>query len=296
MLCLSRNLDKNPLIIETTWHYTVREAVIMEKPSSEKLFISALLFSAVAGTLLVGLVSANPISGPPDMYTEPPTVTIHSTAVNGDNVTINFKAKVGKSTTAEHTQLNRIYYTTDWNQSATYVYECLWLFDSQEGAEFSYILNVTDIPEGNHTITVHAEEYGYYESGVGFHITGFSNVNFTVDTVPPNVLVLSIENKIYDAPDLPLNFTVSEPTSKMSYVLDGQDDVTVDGNTTLTGLTEGEHTITVYVWDAAGNVGASETLTFTVESFPAVPVAVASLGSIAVVGVGLLVYFKKRKH
>ena len=47
---------------------------------------------------------------------------------------------------------------------------------------------------------------------------------------------------------------------------------------------------------SAGNVGSSETVYFTVdvpESFPVVPViAVVAV----VVGVGLLVYFKKRKN
>jgi hypothetical protein len=55
--------------------------------------------------------------------------------------------------------------------------------------------------------------------------------------------------------------------------------------------------VTVYVWDAAGNVGSSETIVFTVaelEHFPAAPVAAASAATVAVVGAGLLVYFKKR--
>jgi hypothetical protein len=85
----------------------------------------------------------------------------------------------------------------------------------------------------------------------------------------------------YDVVDVPLNFTVSESASKLSYVLDGQDDVPIEGNTTLTGLSAGVHNVTVYAWDAAGNVGASETITFTVETFPSAPV-VASVVSVAV--------------
>ena len=73
--------------------------------------------------------------------------------------------------------------------------------------------------------------------------------------------------------------------------------MTVAGNVTLTGLTIGKHNVTVYAWDTAGNVGASETIIFTIaEPFPAVPVAAASAASVAVLSVGLLVYFKKRKH
>jgi hypothetical protein len=77
--------------------------------------------------------------------------------------------------------------------------------------------------------------------------------------------------------------------------------VTVAGNATLTSLSFGVNNVTVYAWDVAGNVGASETITFNIaepepESFPAAPFAVASAPSITVVSVALLVYFKKRKH
>jgi hypothetical protein len=90
----------------------------------------------------------------------------------------------------------------------------------------------------------------------------------------------------------------------MSYCLDGAN-VTVAGNTTIAELSYGAHNLTVYAVDVAGNVGASETVYFTIaefepepepELFPAVPVAAASVASIAVVGVVLLVYFKKRKY
>jgi hypothetical protein len=75
--------------------------------------------------------------------------------------------------------------------------------------------------------------------------------------------------------------------------------MTVAGNTTLADLSMGEHNVTVYAWDTAGNMGASETVTFTVAvpaPFPTVPVAAASVAVVAAVIAGLLVYFKKRKH
>jgi hypothetical protein len=67
---------------------------------------------------------------------------------------------------------------------------------------------------------------------------------------------------------------------------------------TLPQLSNGAHNVTVYAADEAGNMGASEAVTFTVavpEPFPTVPVAVASVAAVAVASVGLLVYFKKRK-
>jgi hypothetical protein len=82
--------------------------------------------------------------------------------------------------------------------------------------------------------------------------------------------------------------------------LDGQENVTVAGNTTLANLPYGEHNVTVYATDNVGNI-ASETITFTIaepepEPFPTTLVATGAVATIAVVGVGLLVYFKKRKR
>ena len=117
------------------------------------------------------------------------------------------------------------------------------------------------------------------------------------DTVPPLVSVLSPENKICNESSVPLIFSIIEPASSMSYSLDGRDNVTVTGNSTISDLTNGLHNVTVYVKDMCGNVGASETVSFTVEvPFPVAPVTATSVAIVAVVGVGLLVYFKKRKH
>jgi hypothetical protein len=116
--------------------------------------------------------------------------------------------------------------------------------------------------------------------------------------VPPEIKVLSPVNQLYNESSVSLNFTVNKPTSWMGYSLDGQENVTVMSNTTLAGLSAGLHNVTVYAKDEFGNTGTSETIIFNVaeEPFPAAPVAAASVATIAVVGVGLLVYFKKRKH
>jgi hypothetical protein len=274
----------------------------MRKAFSATTFILVFLLTAVAGTQLVSLADANGIFVSPDSVTEPPTITILKTVVNGNNVTINVKANIGKSATAspKWTMIETVSYVLDSNPKGTYVYRYYNpnenKFDIERRIEISCALNLTAIPDGNHTITICADEMGFYESMGTFHITGFSSVNFTVDTLPPKVTVLPVENIAYDSPDTALNFTVSEPASKIAYSLDGQDNVTVDGNTTLTGLAAGAHNVTVYVWDAAGNVGASETITFRVEPFPVVPVAAAFVASVAVVSMALLVYLKKRRH
>jgi hypothetical protein len=131
-----------------------------------------------------------------------------------------------------------------------------------------------------------------------FDIGGSFSVGFTVDTTPPSVSVSSLENNTEYASDVALNFTVNEAVTQITYSLDGQENVTINGNTTLPQLSYGAHNVTVYTTDAAGNTGTSETITFTVakpELFPTVLVAIA-VATIVVVGAGLLIYFKKRKR
>ncbi len=88
-----------------------------------------------------------------------------------------------------------------------------------------------------------------------------------VDVKPPVIPIISPENKTYNVPDVPLTFTVSKPVLWIAYSLDGQANVTIAGNITLTGLSVVSHRITVYAEDVDGNIGASETIYFTVETF-----------------------------
>jgi hypothetical protein len=117
------------------------------------------------------------------------------------------------------------------------------------------------------------------------------------DTVPPRISIISPENKVYNDTSVPLTFLIYEASSLMSYSLDGQDNVTITGNTTLSGLPNGSHNLTVYVTDRSGNTGVSETIYFSVEvPFPTEIVAATSGAIVAVISISLLVYFKKRKH
>jgi N-acetylneuraminic acid mutarotase len=119
------------------------------------------------------------------------------------------------------------------------------------------------------------------------------------DTTAPEVTVLSPANRTYSIVDVPLTFTVSEQVSWLRYSLDGRNATEVSGNVTLAGLDYGVHKLTVYATDAAGNTGVSGTVFFTIaepEPFPTTLVAAASVVSATIIGVGILVYFKKRKH
>jgi len=116
-------------------------------------------------------------------------------------------------------------------------------------------------------------------------------------TVPPVIDVVSPGSQSYNESSVSLVFTVNKPVNWTGYSLDGQDNVTITGNTTIAGLSNGLHNVTVYAEDSRGNMGASETVSFSVEvPFPTTLAATAFAVSAAVIGIGLLVYFKKRKH
>ena len=120
---------------------------------------------------------------------------------------------------------------------------------------------------------------------------------FYAPKILPKVSVLSPENQQFNESSIPLFFTVDKQASWVGYSLDGQETVTVTGNTTISELTNGSHNVTVYAEDTFGNKAASETITFTVEvgSFPTALVLIASATTIAIIGIAVLVFFKKRR-
>jgi hypothetical protein len=167
---------------------------------------------------------------------------------------------------------------------------------------FNYSMKLTDLKEGEHSLKVYAEATGWF---IEWHdlwereasITASSDtLYFTVEKNVPAVIVAPIENS--STPDVPLNFNVNCTASRIVYSLDGQENQSIAGNTSLTGLSNGLHNVTVYAWNLDGNVGASETTYFYVqvpEPFPTVVVAAVSAGSVAVFCVGALFYLRKRK-
>jgi hypothetical protein len=125
-----------------------------------------------------------------------------------------------------------------------------------------------------------------------------STVNFTVDTTPPKVNILSLQNKIYNSSSIPLVFTVNETTSQITYIIDGKVS-SINGNTTLTGLQDGDHKLTIYATDESGNYKVSQTIDFNVKvplspelAYPIVPPMVIVL----IAEIGLLIYFRRRNQ
>jgi N-acetylneuraminic acid mutarotase len=157
--------------------------------------------------------------------------------------------------------------------------------DGEENVTVTGNFTLTDLSSGLHHVMVYANDTA---GNMGVSET----IKFTIALV---IHVLSPERRTYDTSNIPLNFTVNSASAQITYCLNGEKNSSVSGNTTLTGLANGEYALTVYAKDEAGNVGASETILFTVDvPFPTTLV-IASIASVAIAVVGLLFYFKKRK-
>jgi hypothetical protein len=205
------------------------------------------------------------------------------------------------------TILYYVIYRSDWQENETYLYLNKGYANSVEsqipGPQHQYFQdsqNLTDIPDRNHSIIITAVAGGWYPADdMGFYrfmINGSSSVSFVTDSLPPNISVLTVENKTYASSVIALNFSVSEQSSQLMYSLDGNANITIAGNTTLSGLQNGEHNITIFAQDKSGHIGASETIYFSVEvPFPTTLV-VAPIITLSVAGIALFVYFKKRKR
>jgi parallel beta-helix repeat protein len=118
-------------------------------------------------------------------------------------------------------------------------------------------------------------------------------------TTPPQITLLSPVNQVYNESSVDLVFTTDEAVNWTGYSLDGKQNVTITGNSTITGIPNGSHNLIVYANDTYGNMGSSQTITFTVakpEPFPTATVAAGSGAAAVVVVAGLLVFFKKRKR
>jgi len=281
---------------------------VEKKTLSAVVFISALLFSAVVGTQLTNLAAADPLIE--ERYESPPIVSIHSPA-NGahiNSVLLNFT--VTKSGDWLSTPISFSYAGGLSQKLVSVSFYIDGKFygsvapNSNLSSPFNYSLYLANLTDGSHTLVVRADSTGVVRSWISSTVYSvpidsvFATVHFTLDSTPPNVSFLCAE-KAYTTSEFPLNFTVNEAVCKITYVLDGQENVTVAGNTTLANLPYGEHNVTVYATDNVGNIG-SETIIFTIaepeaEPFPTT-LAAASTIAVAVVGVGLLVYFKKRKR
>lgn len=133
--------------------------------------------------------------------------------------------------------------------------------DSQANVTVNENTTLTGLSDGTHSLKIYARNIDdLYQRNIG----SSSLIHFTIDTIPPTIIIIAPTNKTYDTTDIQLTFTISENTSWIGYSLDGQANVTVTGNATLAKLSAGAHNIRVYAKDAVGNMGSSIPTNFSI--------------------------------
>jgi hypothetical protein len=283
----------------------------MKRKALALTLILAMLFSVIIGEHFAKLGMANPWYE--DRWTEPPVISIESPTneTYSGSVMLNFtvsKPEKWKSNPTTYLGTPTLYGDTQQFNSVKIeldgkTYRSIEVH-SNLSSPFRYSEDLSNLRDGEHNLRIYAYGTGVVEGcewnpNTSVEISSESDLMyFVLDTTSPVISVLSVENKTYYSSDIILDFTVNEPVTQVSYNLDGLYNVTVVGNTTLSGLPFGLHNVTIYAWDKAENVGASEAVYFTVaeaevEPFPTTLVAAASV-VVAVVGLGLLVYLRKR--
>ncbi len=150
------------------------------------------------------------------------------------------------------------------------------------GSDIAYKYSVSGVPT---LVTVDTEGKVRYKH-IG--VTEKSKLISEIDSF--FITVLSPENKRrYTTTSVPLNFTTSKATSWMCYSLDGGKNVTISGNTNLTNLTDGTHSVAVYFKEASANTIYSNKVDFSIETTPQPWISFELIAIIGVVVVSLLV-------
>jgi len=176
------------------------------------------------------------------------------------------------------------------------------VYSSPPSRVMDFSLNLTGLSDGVHSIRVSAEAECLYCEGhawlSNFVIGNSSEVTFIVDTGPPIITLVSPISKEYNTTDVSLCYLVSEP-SEVTYSLDGLANVTLLGNITLSDLTVGEHSLTVFALDVAGNV-AFDSIEFSVAESEShvfsLPLIIAISCVLLVIGCFSVVFFLRRKR
>jgi hypothetical protein len=283
----------------------------VKKQRHTAALLSVLLLSALAGALLINLAAAavNPFG----RVIPPPAVTIQlpeNKIYTENSVSVAFTIE-GSEKFAEVMRAPDYYsYILD-GESASF-----WPSQVSSSGSSTYLCKATlsGLPEGIHQLSVVVSLTYVWDNPIirNYYATlssGSDTAVFTVNAAAPRVSVLSPQqSKTYNTVTLPLDFTVSEPANWFRYSLDGEEPVTVTGNTTIFGLSDGTHSIIVNAEDTAGSTGASMPVTFKVETqkadkptetqkapLPILWTATAAIASATIITFGLLAYLALRK-
>ena len=219
---------------------------------------------SLGGIGLLSLVNANPYA-PFSNYSTPPPIadnpiitispSINNTIV-GNNATLIFSVTWGL------TDIRDVW----CNLYGSLVYSSASApnFPTDPGSAFSCSLPLQGLSLGSHSIEIHVNALNTLVGS----LSTTCEETMIVHALPA-ITDLSLQNKTYTTSEIPLTFDVNVDETTYSwagYSLDNQANQTIYGNSTLTDLTEGNHSLIVYANDTFGLMGKSDTVFFSVST------------------------------
>jgi hypothetical protein len=164
-------------------------------------------------------------------------------------------------------------------------------------------VQLPELSEGSHRLIVDLEADFNEQNIRSYSDTVYFTIDtnapdFVLDTSPPSITIqLPQNNTIYTTTtNTPLIFILSESTTSLTRVLDGNRTSIPAQNATLTGLTTGQHSITMIAVDVAGNTGVSGYVQFSITDLapttppPTTQAAATKTPEVPLIGVILAVF------
>jgi N-acetylneuraminic acid mutarotase len=147
-------------------------------------------------------------------------------------------------------------------------------------------VELKDLSQGAHQIRIYAND----SAG---NMGASDAVFFSIDTIAPEIQIISPANQSYGSTDVQLQFIVDDLNATLAYSLDGQASVTIIGNQTLLALSNGGHRITLYAIDSLGNA-SEDTVYFEVAPFPWLLLTAVLVTTIIVVAASYIMIKRKK--
>jgi hypothetical protein len=132
--------------------------------------------------------------------------------------------------------------------------------------EKNYWDGLVELPvlsNGSHSVTVYLEGLWETYDSASSH-TQKKVDNQTVDFTVLSPIQLLTNDEVFYSAEIPLNYYSDENVSQVAFSIDNKANVTIAGNSILTHLSDGAHSINIYGYDSSGHWVGFDTATFTV--------------------------------
>jgi hypothetical protein len=267
----------------------------MKRAAVVLTLILALLMSAVAGIRVIKVAKANfaPFSAP-DIIIIPPREEIYQ------NTTIILKIYV--YVLKYSPEITSITYSLDGeppvNVSDLTKSGLNCFGPDKTGYTFYGEVVLENLAEGNHILKASSID------AAGKEMSTSKKFTIDLDYEKPKVILLSPRNQTYFTSRIPLIFTVNGKIENGYYFLDrkGLEQVSLVGNTTLTGLSDGSYEILIHVDTDRGS--AVDITSFTINSTLAnnplniqnqlLPITIAAIATSLVIVMAVILYKRKK--